>query len=676
MLRSITGCLFILSLAFSLSFSRPAAAQGGEARFALVIGDAQYAEPLATAANDAGLIADSLRAAGFDVMGAANLDQDALRRAFRDFLEKAAQGGPDAIAFVYLSGLGLQYEGENYFAPVGAVIARDADIPLQAVRVSDFTRALAALPLRGRIVVLDAARANNFAKGGQLAGGLALVDADPGALYAFNAAPGTIAPNEPGPYGAYAQALAEMLRAGGASLDEIFSRARLRVDQLTRGAFTPWDASKIAPPIVLLEGAPNAPAQGAAQSYAALESRPINSFSPGEAYAAALQRDTFEGYEEFLTVYPNDPLARRVRALLAARREALTWRRTYFANTPDAYWSYMQRYPHGPHVFDARRRLALLTAPVEPPPRFDVYDFGGLPPPPQVEYEIIDRPVVVFYSNDYPPPPPPPIYFLPPPPREFISLPPPPLPPHPGFLPIPAPIPLPYAHPNGRPGVFTQQNFGQQGPVGAGPGAQNPATVIPPAGGGQLNHALPQGNGVPPAASPTGRPNVGPGGVPAAPAPAPIGKPGVAPAVGSPPANGAVEPNHVPPRGDGAPAVAPRNEHPAVGQGGGPVGIPVKPQPGASAPVAAPQIAPRPAAPPPAAIKVAPPASPEARPSAPEERSKPAPTAQPQVHEDRPAPRAQELRQEKPDQHVRPQPGAAQEKPARPKPGEEQHRPE
>ena len=370
MTRSLTNCLAIAGLAFLLAFSSGVRAQPAESRLALVIGNADYRSgALATAANDAGLVAETLRAEGFEVIGAANLDQDSLRRAFRDFLAKAAQAGPDAIAFVYLSGRGLQYEGENYFAPIEAVIARDSDIPIEALRVSDFTRALAALPLRARIVVLDAARANIFAKDGQLAGGLALVEPEPGALYAFNAAPGTIAPDEPGPYGAYASALAEMLREGGLPLDEVFSRVRLRVDQATRGAFVPWDVSKIEPPLVLLAGAANAPPPEAGRSYAALQARPIQAFPPDEAYAAAIERDTIGGYQEFLTAYPDGPLAPRVRALLAARREALTWRRAVRANTPDAYWTYMRRYPRGPHFWDARRRLEVLSAPLEPPPR-------------------------------------------------------------------------------------------------------------------------------------------------------------------------------------------------------------------------------------------------------------------------------------------------------------------
>src|SRR5690349_9768656 len=55
-----------------------AAAQQQEKRIALVVGDGAYAKsPLATAANDAGLVAQTLQAAGFDVVGARDLDGDA-----------------------------------------------------------------------------------------------------------------------------------------------------------------------------------------------------------------------------------------------------------------------------------------------------------------------------------------------------------------------------------------------------------------------------------------------------------------------------------------------------------------------------------------------------------------------------------------------------------------------
>ena len=52
------------------------------------------------------------------------------------------------------------------------------------------------------------------------------------------------------------------------------------------------------------------------------------------------------------------PYAPRVAAMVAVRREEIIWRRCVLADTPPAYWSYLRRYPDGPHVWDARRRLA------------------------------------------------------------------------------------------------------------------------------------------------------------------------------------------------------------------------------------------------------------------------------------------------------------------------------
>ena len=161
------------------------------------------------------------------MVGARDLDQESLRRSFKDFPEKASSSGPNTIAFIYLSGYGLQLEGENYFAPIDARIERDLDVPTQAVRLSDYTRPLNTLNLKATILVLDAARQSPFAKSGTpLASGLALVDPQPNAMVAFSAAPGTIAPEaKQGSYGAYAQALTEMMREGGFKLDELFEES-------------------------------------------------------------------------------------------------------------------------------------------------------------------------------------------------------------------------------------------------------------------------------------------------------------------------------------------------------------------------------------------------------------------------------------------------------------------
>src|SRR5271167_3375227 len=142
--RSGLFCLVAVLLALTLVAR---SSQAAEMRFALVVGNDEYKSgKLTTPANDAGLVADALTAAGFTVTGARNLDQATLRDSFREFLGQVATAGPDAVTVVYLAGFGVQFAGENYFVPVDADIARDVDVPLQAVRISDFAQPLAALP--------------------------------------------------------------------------------------------------------------------------------------------------------------------------------------------------------------------------------------------------------------------------------------------------------------------------------------------------------------------------------------------------------------------------------------------------------------------------------------------------------------------------------------------------
>ena len=494
-MKSVSRLLIACFALFSLALASPSRAEA-EKRIAFVVGNAAYqAAPLATPANDAGLIAQTLQAAGFDVAGARDLDGEALRGALRDFLDKAQASGPDTVAFVYLSGYGVQLDGDNYFVPVDAKIAAAQDVAIEALRISDYTKRLAGFPLKASFIVLDAARASPFAKSGQpLAGGLALVDPEPDMLVAFNAAPGTVAPAESGSYGAYARALAEMIREGGLSPSDVFDGVRLRVNEETKGAEVPWDASRISAPFVFFERAADAPPPALAQDRVnAMRSRPLRDLGAQDAYAAAIERDTLQGYEEFLAAYPSDPLANRIRGLVAARREAMTWRRTRVVNTPDAYWSYLDRYPRGPHAVDARRRLASLTEPEEPPPSFSPIGYD-IPPPPPAEIVYVDRPLLVFDDPEFGFVPPPPIVFLAPPPPYLVFLPPPPpfelfVLPVPVFVPFPVWINSP-AYVVAPPGNAIFKNIhnttiiNNKGPV-INPGSPNPypASGLPTAAG-------------------------------------------------------------------------------------------------------------------------------------------------------------------------------------------------
>lgn len=614
-------CLLLPIVALAAGAPETARAQQPEKRIALVVGNGAYAKaPLATTANDAGLIAQTLQAAGFDVIGARDLDGDTLRKSLRDFIQKAQASGPGTVAMIYLAGYGVQLAGENYFIPVDSSIARDTDVPTEALRISDYARQFASIPLKANIVVLDAARAQPFIEGGQqIASGLALVEPEANMLIAFNAAPGTVAPEEPGPYGIYAQSLAEMIRTGGLPLPEVFDRVRLRVNEASKGAQVPWNEQKISAQFSFFERGPDAPPETAPDQVAAIRNKPIRDLGVQDAYAAALERDTLAAYEEFLAAYPNDPLAKRVRAIVAARREALTWRRTYRADTPDAYWSYLRRYPRGPHAGDARRRLAILTAPLEPPPTFTMLDYD-VPPPPPEEVFYVDRPVLYFSDPDFGfvPPPPPPVYYLPPPPPDFVVLPP-PLPvvglfvlPQPVFVPIPvfvrAPVyvaPPPnniiYQNIHNTTVINTVINRPPAPPPAAGPalgpgnlapavaGRATPAGPAVPQAVAQRAALIQQGKApMPPSATiqPTVRPAI------AAPAPASVapGTTAQPPAAATPQANTLTAPgtSGVPPAGPGAaPGNVPPNGRPGSTATAPAGNVPATPQ--ASAPAKLPQ---------------------------------------------------------------------------------------
>ena len=187
--------LVLSALLLSFQIFLPTVASA-ENRVALVIGQSAYrAVPaLPNAANDGKHMADLLGSAGFDVTAAPDLAQNEMRQAIGDFAAKVAAKGPDTVALVFYAGHGLQIDGENYLVPVDVDPKREADIPLQAVRLNDLMNTLGALPARMRIFMLDACRNNPFPALSQTAGhGLAIVNTRagaPGSFISFSTSPG------------------------------------------------------------------------------------------------------------------------------------------------------------------------------------------------------------------------------------------------------------------------------------------------------------------------------------------------------------------------------------------------------------------------------------------------------------------------------------------------------
>ena len=200
-----------------------------------------------------------------------------------------------------------------------------------------------------------------------------------------------------------------------------------------------------------------------------MRTKPIKDLPVEQAYNAAVARDTVRSYARIST----QPMGRIRWASASAFCSPFGVRRSpgvvpSRSDTPAAYWSYLARYPRGPHAEAARLRLQTLSAALEPPRDFQPIPYD-VPPPPPDEMPYIDQPVIYFDDPAYgfTPPPPPPDYWLPPLPVAFIDLPPPP--PSVGlfFLPVPAFVPLPdYCDP--PPFVFLPvNNYFYEGAGGA-----------------------------------------------------------------------------------------------------------------------------------------------------------------------------------------------------------------
>jgi uncharacterized caspase-like protein len=180
-LSSLATLLLLVALTVSTAVA-------SESRVALVIGQSAYrAVPaLPNASNDAKRMSELLGSAGFDVTAAPDLSQGDMRQAISAFANKVTSSGPDTVALVFYAGHGLQIDGENYLMPVDVDPRREADIPLQAVRLNDLMNTLGALPSRMRIFMLDACRNNPFpALAGSTPHGLAIVDTKAGASGSF-----------------------------------------------------------------------------------------------------------------------------------------------------------------------------------------------------------------------------------------------------------------------------------------------------------------------------------------------------------------------------------------------------------------------------------------------------------------------------------------------------------
>lgn len=244
---------FLVALGFVLLLA-PAAALA-DARVALVIGNGDYGADigkLRNPANDAALMAETLRGLGFEVSLVQNADQKDMKRAIREFGQKLRGTGSDGIGLFYYAGHGVQIDGENYLLPIGAQIEAEGDVELEAVSATSVLSQMQYAGNAVNLVFLDACRNNpltrNFRSSTR---GLARVDAPRGSFVGYSTAPGDVSVDGDADNSPYTLALVDELKSPGTSIEEAHRAVRAKVLAATNQRQTPWDSSSLTGPVVL-----------------------------------------------------------------------------------------------------------------------------------------------------------------------------------------------------------------------------------------------------------------------------------------------------------------------------------------------------------------------------------------------------------------------------------------
>jgi uncharacterized caspase-like protein len=292
----------ILVAAFLLVACGPAFA--GK-RVALVLGNSAYQNVprLPNPVNDAALMADTFKKAGFDVV-VSRQDLGALdtRRVLRDFSDSAADAD---IAVIYYAGHGIEIDGTNYLIPVDARLERDNDVYDEAFSLDRVL--LAVEPAKKlRLVILDACRDNPFSKTMRrtvalraIGRGLAKVEpASANTLIAYAAKAGSTAQDGDGKDSPFTTALSRHLTSPGLDVRKAFGFVRDDVIKATANRQEPFVYGSLGG-----DDVPLVPAPAVAAPAAAATANPQADMR--RDYELALQVGNKSAFNAFLAQHPD-----------------------------------------------------------------------------------------------------------------------------------------------------------------------------------------------------------------------------------------------------------------------------------------------------------------------------------------------------------------------------------
>jgi hypothetical protein len=306
---------------------------------------------------------------GFEVTTASDLSQKEFNQKVGDFTAAIAARGPDTVALVFYAGHGLQIDGENYLVPVDVDPKREADIPLQAVRLNDVLNTLNSVPTRMRILLLDACRNNPFPALNQTAGhGLALVDTKtgaPGTFLSYSTSPGAEAEDGQGGDSPYTAALLTAARTPGLPIEQAFKQVRVAVNKATGGRQTPWESSSLTEDFKFV--ASDGPASANAGPMPVTQKRNLDQWKrdlqgkqPDLAHEMVVSDGTLEAYQAFDALFTRSQFAPEVREWIVRSRKMVAWNEAVTINTAASYRAFLAEYPDTDLSITARSLIERL----------------------------------------------------------------------------------------------------------------------------------------------------------------------------------------------------------------------------------------------------------------------------------------------------------------------------
>ncbi len=338
----------------------PARIPGPEQRVALVIGNSNYQNvtQLSNPTNDAKAISQLLNSAGFEVISATDLNHNEMIEVVQEFSSRIAGRGPNTVAMVYYAGHGVQLDGENYLVPVDARTSSEPELIDGSVRLVDVMATLEAIPSRMRIAILDACRNNPFRSVNDAGRGLAMVDAPNGSIVAYSTSPGTEALDGDGEHSPYASAFLRLAHQKNLPIEQLFKRIRLEVNNSTEGQQTPWESSSLTSDFYFFGDTAVAATRAPEAEKAVYVADNLPSRASRRAYDYVLAENSIEHYQEFIQLYPHDPLCDRVRALLNNLVQARAWHHAVLINSSVEYRSFYDKYSSSPYAHSALKLAA------------------------------------------------------------------------------------------------------------------------------------------------------------------------------------------------------------------------------------------------------------------------------------------------------------------------------